>query len=224
MARFGQGRPAAHPEVYEIAPLSQEEIDNFVPAETSQEAGSMKRLRDSHHRIAHLFAMGLRNFEIMEITGYSAARLSTLRASPAMEELVAKLRLEVQEFRQTEADHKFQTLNRLHVLAAGELIDRFEDDEDRAKLSNGHLVAIVADTADRIGYPKRRESVTLDQSFAARLDRAIERSDKAKVINGELAPSQPSQPQPVLTSDGGGSGSADVPPDQALPVPYRRRA
>lgn len=223
MARFGAGRPTAHPEVYEIAPLSQEELDNFVPAEAGVETNLMTKIKDSHHRIAHLFAMGYQNVEIAEITGYSTQRLMILRKSPAMDELVAVLRREVQQVRQVEADHKFVTLNRLHALAAGELIDRFEDDEQRAKLSNGHLVSIISDTADRIGYPKRRESVNLDQSFAARLDRAIERS--TKVIEGEvLPPSSSPQPQPV-SPDGGGAGSADLSPQEsALPVPYRRRA
>lgn len=227
MARFGQGRPTAHPEIYSIAPLTQADLDSYEPAEISQEPSSIKKLRDSHHRIAHYFAMGLRNFEIEEITGYSKARLSTLRASPAMKELVEYYRKEVVETRQVEADQTFTSLVRLRNLATTELIDRFEDDEAREKLSNGHLIALVADGLDRTGYPKRKENVNFNQDFASRLDRAISASNKAKVI--EHIPSPPdhsSNQQTVLT--GGGLGETANPPQGSSPpvpeiLPPRRK-
>lgn len=223
MPRFGQGKPAAHPQVFEIAPLTQSDIDNFVPS--AEEQGTVKKLRDSHHRIAHLFAAGYRNNEIHEITGYSVVRLSTLRASPAMKELVELYRKDVViPQRQTEIDHKFHNINRLHALAAGEMIDRFEDEDQREKISNGQLVAIISDTADRIGYPKRRESVNLDKDFASRLDRAINRADSAKLINGEVVPNPPSNPNPQQVLNGGGLGASERPPQPMLPVPLRRRA
>lgn len=220
--RFGQGRPAANPEIYEIAPLTAEDLVNFVPSETSKENGGIKNLRDSHHRLAHLCAMGFRNMEIAEITGYSIPRISTLRASPAFKELVEKYRVEVNLNRQTEADHHFTQVVRLRNLAMGELLDRFEDDDQREKISNGHLIAIAADGSDRTGYPKRRESVNINTDFASRLDRAIERSNSAKVIEGEVLEPPPSLEQ-TASQDGGGQEPLDTPP-QAAPVPYRRLA
>lgn len=202
--RFGQGRPAAHPEIYEIAPLTKVDVENFVPAETSKQPGVLKTLRDSHHRIAHLFAMGYRNQEIEEITGYSKPRLSTLRASPAMQELVELYRKDVVQVRQTEADQTFVQITRMRNLAIGEVIDRLEDDEDRPKISNANLIAIAADALDRTGYPKRRESVTLNKDFASRLDKAIERANSAKVIEGEVLP--PPNLSPTTSEFTGGGG------------------
>jgi hypothetical protein len=220
VARFGQGRPAANPEIYEIGALTQEDIDNFVPTEQAKEIGTTMRMRDSHHRIAHLCAMGLRNFEIADITGYSVPRISTLRASPAFANLVEQYRKEVVVTRQDEIDSHFTNIVRLRNLAVGELIDRFEDDEDRAKLSNGHLIAIAADGSDRTGYPKRKENINMNADFASRLDRAVARANQAKVIEGEvLSPDQPSQAE----FRGGGRGEPKVSGPEALPVPFRRR-
>jgi hypothetical protein len=221
VARFGQGKPASHPEVYEIGALTQADLDNFVPTETAKEIGTTIRMRDSHHRIAHLFAMGFRNFEIEEITGYSTTRLSTLRASPAMANLIEEYRKEVViPERQIQGDQKFAQINRLHLLAAGEMIDRFEDDEAREKISNGHLVSIISDTADRIGYPKRRENVNMNQDFASRLDRAVARANQAKVIEGEVLSPEP-RAQPEFR--GGGRGESTGPNQETLPVPFRRQ-
>lgn len=219
--KFGAGRPKAHPEIYEIAPLTKADLENFTPAERSKDQGVVKRLRDSHHRIAHLYALGYRSGEVAEITGYSPSRLSTLRASPAFSELVEKYRVDVVEVRQAEADHHFQAITRLRNLAAGELIDRFEDDEERPKLTNSHLIAILADGSDRTGYPKRRESVNMNMDFASRLDRAIERSNGAKLIEGEVLPPSTSLEQ-TASLDGGGREPVTASSGPA-PVPYRRR-
>ena len=218
--KFGQGRPKSHPEIFEIAPLSKADLETFTPAVRSKDSGVLKQLRDSHHRIAHLYAIGYKNNEIAEITGYSPTRLSTLRASPAFGELVDKYRKDIVEpARQAEADHHFHTITRLRNLAAGELIDRFEDDEERPKLANAHLIAILADGSDRTGYPKRRESINMNMDFASRLDRAIERSSSAKVIEGEVIP--PSSPS---ANDGGGREPAQEASSEQVPVLYRRRA
>lgn len=215
MPAFGKGKPTSHPEILEISVITEADLANFEPAETSKEIGTQLRMRDSHHRIAHLFALGLRNYEIEEITGYSKARLSTLRASPAMVQLIEEYRKDVVEVRQTEADHAFSNVVRLRNLATTELLDRFEDDEAREKISNGHLITLVADGLDRTGYPKRRESVNINGDFASRLDRAIEASNKAKLIEHD----PPSQ-QPQIVSNGGGAGPMDVtPPRPSAPLP-----
>ena len=50
------------------------------------------KLRDQHHIMARLFVSGLTNAEVAAETGYSIARVSVLRNSPAMMELVERYR------------------------------------------------------------------------------------------------------------------------------------
>ena len=182
--KFGAGRPAAAVEIYEISPLSEADLANFKPAKEVENI--VKKLRDSHHRIAHLYAMGFRPGEVAEITGYSLARLSNLRRAPAFDQLVEQYRKEVNPTRQAKADHQYELMIRSRALSLGEVVDRLEDDDDRAKMSTRELLAIYSDLADRTGYPKRTVAVNINADFATRLDMAIERSQKIKTIEGEV--------------------------------------
>ena len=50
----------------------------------------LQKLRDSHHIIARLLVSGLTNREVAQETGYSETRLSIIKSSPAMQELIAR--------------------------------------------------------------------------------------------------------------------------------------
>lgn len=219
---FGPGRPAMKPEIISVRELTEEDLANFKPAP----ANALKKLRDSHHRIAHLYALGLRPGEIAEITGYSLPRLSTLRAAPQMQDLIEVYRKDVMMERQEGVDDHFTQLVRARNLALGRLVDRLEDDD--AEFSPGQLLAIAADGSDRTGYPKRTMALNVNMDFAARLDAAVKRSQQVKTIEGEVLaiPRPPTLAQTASPGGGEGEQASDRPsatPELAPPL-LRRRA
>lgn len=151
---------------------------------------SAASLRDSHHRIARLAAAGHRNFEIAERTGYTSQRISILLQAPAMLELVAKYRSRVDEAFAEGVEEYYGARLRIRAKAVRQIEDQLDTvDETGKPLPTLALLAIAADTDDRIGYSKKQTNFNVNADFAAELERAIIRSGKAdamKVI--EVAP------------------------------------
>src|ERR1700742_1249618 len=83
MPRGHEPKPVNILGVRELAP------GDLTTLTTTKRAPVVLRLRESHHMLARMFAAGLRQKEIVERTGYSASRISTLYADPAMKELIA---------------------------------------------------------------------------------------------------------------------------------------
>ena len=53
---------------------------------------AVARFRDPHHRLARLFAVGLRYEDICAKSGYSYNRISSLARDPAFQDLIASYR------------------------------------------------------------------------------------------------------------------------------------
>lgn len=173
---FGQGRPAKSPNYGEATPLSAEEILAFVP---QPNLNKVTVLRDRHHMVARLCALGLPNYEVATRTSYSEVRISTLKADPTFQELIEYYRGQVNEqFREATLDY-FEVANANRNLAAVRLNDMLNDDGH--EFTPSQLLAIQADAADRTGYPKRKEALNINVDFAARLDQAIRRSSQARL-------------------------------------------
>lgn len=217
---FGPGRPAMKPEILSVTPLTAEDITNFTPAPASQAGSKVAVLRDSHHMVARLLALGLRPGEVARRAGYSLGRVSTLQSDPAFQELITKYRGTVDESFAETADEYFETVAANRIIAARRLNDMLTDDEK--EFTPAQLVAIHADAADRTGYPKRSVAVNVNVDFAARLDKAIAATKKAL-------------PSPTFQGSAGGGGlgeDARVPSPAAPPPeskaeilpPLRRRA
>jgi hypothetical protein len=131
-----------------------------------------------------MVAVGMTLSEIRRRTGYSVRRLSLYLKTPAFMDLVAKVAPEAQEsFNQ--ATDSYAELKAENGLLAEQMInDKLHDTIARNEfLPTRELVTISADFADRFGYSKRAE-VQHNHSFADLLDKAIERSGRAKLING----------------------------------------
>ena len=154
-------------------------------------AASPQKLRESHHMIARLAAAGLRPFEIEARTSYSRARIVTLLQSPAMDELVALYRNKVDE-RFVDGVEVFAKLATRNMLAAERHIaDHIAElDEQNELLPVRTALAIRSDTADRFGFGKHTTATNINVDFAAKLEAAIERSGKTRVINS-VADHQP---------------------------------
>ncbi len=150
-----------------------------VSAKHPKQHTAPKRLRDSHHRVARLAAMGLRVADIIKRSGYSSTRIYALLDSPAFQELIARYRAEVDESWREAIDeyHVLATTNML--MAERQLNDKLHDaDELDEPLPIKDLVSISRDAADRFGYGKRETRLNLNVDFASQLERAIQRSGK----------------------------------------------
>lgn len=207
--------PIGQPRELVRADLERLKEDRHVPS-------SPQKLRDSHHRIARLAAAGLRSFEIAERTGYGVVRVRSLLGSPAMEELVARYRVKVdEEFVKTQDE--YYALATANMLAAERHINDHiaELDESGELLPVRTALAISRDGADRFGYGKKAMNVNLNVDFAAQLESAIKRSGKAHIIEGQVAKSSSPTPSPMSPAPHPTS-VAHAPPREHLPPPHRQ--
>lgn len=192
---LGRGRPSQRPSILGVSDLTRGEV-----AEISRGAKpAVKVFRDSHHMVARLFAVGLRPGEVSARSGYSLNRISTLYGSPAFKELIAQYRDSVNDGWKESVDEYFDLVTANRTISARLLNDKLSVAEPD-DLSVRELVAIHADSADRSGYPKRSVAVNVNLDFAAKLDAAIQRSDKARVIEHVPSPSpspSPDNPAPI---------------------------
>ena len=188
------------------------------------------KLRESHHVIARLFAMGLRRAEIAERSGYSISRINILAIDPAFKELVkVYLTADDQTFVE-KRDEYYELIRKNGMLAELHLHDRLTDEEK--ELSPRELVMISRDAADRVGYSKHHVQHNVNHDLEARLARAMLRS--GKIINhGPASPGPLPEPAatslPVARAPALIEGEVDPAPPTApnhstSPSPIRRRA
>jgi hypothetical protein len=174
-----------------------------MPAITGQKATNLLigpgKLRASHHFVARLAAMGLRNTAIASQTGYSLSRISQLIRSPAFEELIARYRSEIDAAFKDNLDAYFELARSNMIAAERQIADRLDEaDEAGETLPIRDLISISRDAADRFGYGKKKEIThNVNADFAARLEKAIKRSTEAKVIDITPLPEGPSGQQSV---------------------------
>lgn len=158
---------------------------------------TIAHLRDTHHMMARLFAIGFRKSEIAKMAGFSYGRMQTIEASPAFRELVALYRADVQGSWKDTVDSYWELATHNMMMAERMLHERLQDaDETGEYPSIRELLSISSDRADRFGYPKTAMNVNLNHDVAAKLDRAIERS--GKTIDGEAK----AIPEPVGMRNG----------------------
>ena len=151
----------------------------------------VQKLRESHHLIARMLATGMRPQDVAEQCGFSVQRIYTLRQSPAFCELVEQYRGAEDQayFRSRDL---YNDLLRANSLAAERhLSDKIAQlEEDGELLGIREALAISRDAADRLGYGKKT-TVKVDHDFAAMLEKAIHRSNTAKVIEGKVVAIHP---------------------------------
>ncbi len=151
-----------------------------------QAQGIVAQYRESHHRIAQLVAVGCTPSMIRAQTGVTARRLELLCADPTFRELIAgytKRRTMKVEL----AADSYQDTSIANMLRAEQMI---EDHLDQAEESGeliplAQLDKISQGRADRFGYSKHTK-VEHTHDFSAMLDKAIARSGKAKLIEGQV--------------------------------------
>lgn len=149
---------------------------------------AVKKLRDPHHALARYIASGLSISEAAERSGYSYSRAAVLHADPSFQDLVATYRGKVDEA-WVAAQDDVQRLAVSNMLKAERMLaDKLDDmDESGETPSIREIVAITADRMDRFGYSKKTTNLNVNLDFAAKLERAIQRT--AKVI--DATPNEP---------------------------------
>lgn len=144
----------------------------------------VKTLRDRHHHIAWLIALGKSNNDIAAELRMSPARISQHKSSPAFQELIAKYRKEIADAR-IEAGKELAVLATANMVEGETLIQRrirqSLEDPDSTPVLIRDLNRIVADRMDRFGYPKHStsDSRSVHLHYASNLEAAISRARKA---------------------------------------------
>lgn len=145
---------------------------------------SIKTLRDSHHRIARLVAIGKNNLEVAAEAGMSIGRISQLRQDPAFKELVETYRAEVHAIWHDHVDHMAEMAVTNMKRAESLISDHLAEAEQTGKeIPLRDLAGITADRMDRFGYSKHTTTTNINVGFAARLEAAIHRSRKVVEID-----------------------------------------
>ena len=136
------------------------------------------RLRDSHHLLAKLLAIGIPEREVCRQTGYTFERLRRLRLSPAFQELVAGYAQAAEPAVQEQLEIFAELATKNMIMAQRMIADALEEaDENGEPIPLKTLLAIAGDGGDRFGYPKRAMNINGNVTeFAAALERAAQRS------------------------------------------------
>lgn len=142
----------------------------------------LKKLRDSHHIIARLLVSGLSNREVAQETGYSETRISIIKSSPAMQELIARYRADDDTAWREKRDTFYDYVHSASAKAWRKINEVLDADDENAatEIPVDKLLKIASDGSDRVGYHKRSTKENINIDFAARLELAISRS--ARVI------------------------------------------
>lgn len=191
-----RGKIASPKEIGPIRELTRDELELLkAPRPKST---TVATLRDSHHRVARLFAMGLRKHQVHEKSGYSLGRLGALQVDPSFQNLVAEYRNMVDESWKKEVDEFYDLAVKNKLTAERMIADQLEaaDADEATPIPLKTLVAIVADRADRTGHGKKLTNVNVNIDLGSRLERARVRA--SQVIDGQVLPPQPPARAPRL--------------------------
>jgi len=143
---------------------------------------AVMRLRDSHHMVARLFALGLRPNQVALVSGYGPMRVSQFANDPAFMELIAQYRKD-KHVTDGIGLGPLDNMREIAIQNALKSVRHISDHIDEAD-ANGELLpvrealAIFADAADRVGLGKKQTNINVNIDFASQLDRAIKRSGK----------------------------------------------
>jgi len=174
---------------------------------------AVKRFRDPHHRVARLFASGLKLKEVAERCGYSYNRISQLANDPAFQELIAKYRMKVDKAFVENIDDFYEQATSNMRTAERMIAEKLEKaDEDDYDIPLKTLVDISGDRMDRFGYGKRQTNLNVNADFASLLEKAIARS--GKTIEGGLSLSVPQSPPRITPSQ----SPANLPSEESFPI------
>jgi hypothetical protein len=143
---------------------------------------ALDQYRERHHAVARLIAIGATHDHIRRQTGITFKRISVLLNDPTFKELVTLYRKDIDKIWNKNVDQYLDLGMGVMIQSESMIQDQLEEaDEAGEKLPLLTLNRLSQDRADRFGYPKTSQ-VEHKHDFAALLDRAIERSGKAREV------------------------------------------
>lgn len=149
----------------------------------SQELSIIERFRAQHHAVARMFASGMTPSMIRQRTGLSNRRLALLYEDPSFQELIAVYAQRVEEKWDASLDTYLDLGMSNMILSESMIAERLEEAQNvgAEPIPLAMLDKISQGRADRFGYG-RNATVEHKHDFSSMLDRAIERSGKAKEV------------------------------------------
>tara|TARA_R110002153_G_scaffold274298_1_gene448177 strand:+ start:2144 stop:2683 length:540 start_codon:yes stop_codon:yes gene_type:complete len=141
--------------------VSPSDLAALGQASSETSAGNVlpSQMRDRHHTIARMLALGFKQTQIAAVTGMSGSRISVIKKAPAFIELLT--------FYQEESGAEFRDLTErfkhLGMEITGELLGRLEAEPEA--ISTGELRELLKTVADRSGYSPVQKSITLSASI-----------------------------------------------------------
>lgn len=177
-------RKPSSPYILSVRPMTKADIQSL--REPSARV-RITKLRDSHHIIARLIVCGLTTKEIAAEVGYSETRVSVLRNSPAMVELVSRYRADDHEEWRKHRDSYYDSVREAGAKSWRKILDKLDADDDNevTEIPLRDLLKIADSSADRVGYHRKSTKENINIDFAARLETAITRSRQVRVIDHE---------------------------------------
>lgn len=149
----------------------------------------IQTLRDPHHKLARLIAMGQTDAQAGAIAGYSMGSVQRLKVDPAFQQLIAEYRKIVLDSYKEQVD-EYMELAVSNMVKSERMIAEHLDkaDEDGELLPLSKLDTISQGRMDRFGYGKKQTNLNVNVDFAAQLEKARQRSGVAKVIEASPQP------------------------------------
>ncbi len=158
-------------EILSVEPLTRAEVPK------SHHRSAVSRIRDVHHRMAQLYAAGLKPRAIAEITGRSVVSVREWRRSPASEELVAQYREGIEGEITEVLGEQVKIITRARPIAWSQILDQLvEAEESGEPLPIRSLLAIAGDTSDRTGLGRQATQVNINVGIGAELEKRMRRA------------------------------------------------
>lgn len=139
----------------------------------------LAKLRAPHHTLAQMLANGDGVIIVSRVTGYAAARIRTLQADPAFEELVA---FYTEQKVHAEAD---VTKSIAHVAMTATQILQERLEEEPESFSNKDLLAVQMAQLDRTGHgPQSKKTVEINdpRGVLAEIKQIMARENRAVIV------------------------------------------
>jgi len=177
-AGLGGKRPPIRPELIflETGPLTEEHI---ALMESHMESGEpigirpadLKQIRQTHHFVAQLLATGMPVHDVARATNYTRERISSMRNSPAFQELEAY-------YAEGQREELADFISKAKMLS-DDILQEIQRrlDEEPEKLTAQMLNEFLKTISDRAGYAPVSKNLNLNVNadFGSRLRAAQER-------------------------------------------------
>lgn len=145
-----------------VRELDDKDMLEIFTISPESKARPIKRITQTHHAIARLMAAGLSQVDIARMVGYSAGRISVLKADPAFNELVVHYS-NVKEMAFVDVHEQIANTS---SDALGVLQERLEEEPEN--FATAELIALAKMTLDRSGHGPTKTTKIVDAAAIVR--------------------------------------------------------